>query len=754
MLIISVILLDVGYRGSGDVKVVLYGRGEVFEDGSFRPYIYIVPRDGKLPEGAEEVERIDLNRKVKVWKVFFRHPKEVPRKREELKELGELREADIPFVRRYMIDKGLLPLHEVVLPEVKPGKKEAHELRVLAFDIETLTDEGTGVGDSKIIMISLFGEGFEKVITWGQEAAKGVTVVENEAEMIREFVAAVEAYGPEVIVGYNSDGFDWPYLRRRAEKLKVPLKINGSPLQFVRKGRDNAVRIEGLVNIDLYIFIRNMLSQYMQSESLTLNAVAEEFLGKEKVQIGGAMGIEEAWHGDIEKLYRYSLQDSKLTYLLALEILPILYGLAKIVGQTIFDAARMSSGQMVEWLLIRKAFGEKMLVPNRPKYEEAAERRAVRFEGAFVKEPIKGLHKPIAVCDFRSLYPTIIIAHNISPDTINCGHRGCRKNRAPTGVWFCTDKEGFIPKTIRSIFEERMALKARMKELKKGTVEWKVAYTRQTALKLLLNSFYGYMGYSNARWYDIEAARATAAWGRDYITRIMRDAAMHGFTVVYGDTDSVMLTSDSSEFERDVRKFLKEINAKLPDPMRLELEGIFRSGVFVTKKRYALMRKDGSLVVKGLERVRRDWSGLARKSQEEVIRLVLQGKVGEAKEFIKGLVKKLRAKEVPIEELVIRTQLKKRIESYEQQAPHVKVARKLRAMGKKVTPGTVIEYVVAPGSRSISDRAVPASVAKDYDADYYIENQLLPAVSRIFEALGGDIEELRMKQAGLSQFLE
>ncbi|TRO62044.1 DNA polymerase [Candidatus Bathyarchaeota archaeon] len=753
------ILLDVEYSGADHVKTVLRGRGKTIEDTEFLPYIYLLPAKGakkaELPKnkvvGIEDAERIDIKKKIKAWKILFNHPKNVPAAREALKEFGELREADVPFVRRYMIDHGLMPLVEV-LPEIRRGKKEIHDLKVLAFDIETLPEEGKDIGKSPVIMVSFWGEGIQKVIGWGDYNVKDIKKVEDEAELIREFLTTVETYAPEVIVGYNSDGFDWFCLRERAKELKIPFEINGEKVAFVKKGRDIAPAVPGIINVDLYVFIRNILAQYMESENLTLNTVASELIGEEKVKIGGAVGIEDAWKNDPELLYKYSLQDSKITYNLATEILPMLYSMAKIVGQTVFDVGRMSPGQVVEWLLMSRSFNEGMLAPNRPGYKEAASRRSITYEGAFVKEPIKGLHSPIAVCDFRSLYPTIIMAHNISPDTKGCTHRECKKNKAPSGTWFCTEKEGFIPKTIRALFEERMKLKGRLKELKRDSHEYKIIYTRQNALKLLLNSFYGYLGYANARWYNLSAAEAITSWARDYVIKLMKEASLHGFTVVYGDTDSVMLSSDGPNFEREVKRFMKEVNSKFPTPIRLELEGFFTSGVFVTKKRYALMRSDGALVVKGLERVRRDWSNLAREAQETVIRLVLNNRIEEAKRHVQTLVKELRTKETPMDKLVIRTQLTKLIGSYKQIGPHVKVAKDMKRLGRPVYPGMIVEYVVTPGKGSISNRSVPADTARDYDPDYYVDNQLLPAVMRIFEALGGDLEELRMKQSNLGRF--
>ncbi|MBR9689553.1 MAG: DNA polymerase [Candidatus Altiarchaeota archaeon] len=750
------ILLGADYGGDSKTKVVLYGRGGMAIDSDFLPYVYLLPEKeitqktvlkiGRVIK-IEEVERILLNKPVKVWKVYFKHPKDVPITRGELREFGQVLEADIPFIRRYMIDKNLKPMFEIT--DKGAGKEEEFKLRTLAFDIECLTEEGgLEIGKGPVIMVSLWGEGLQKVIGWGSADVKGLTLVEDEAALIREFLNTVRIYKPEVIVGYNSDGFDWPYLKERAKMFKIPFEIDKKKIKFVKKGREMAPKIEGIVNVDLYIFIRNLLSQYMKSENLKLNTVVSELVGEEKIKIGGGKGIDDAWRNNPQLLYDYSLQDAKVTYLLANEVLPMVYTLSKLVGQTIFDVSRMSPGQVVEWLLIRRAHERGILTPNRPGYGEASERRSLSYEGAFVKEPVKGLHAPIALCDFRSLYPTIIMAHNISPDTITT--KG--KNQAPSGARFSQDVKGFIPETLQSLFDERMELKAKLKKMKRDTQEFKAIYTQQNALKLVLNSFYGYLGYANARWYNLDAAKAITSWGRKYIKDIMDIADANKFLVVYGDTDSVMLTSESDDFEGDVKKFLKNVNTELPDPIRLELDGFFVRGVFVTKKRYALLRDDGSLVVKGLEKVRRDWSDLARGAQEIVIKLVLENRVEEAKTHVKSLVKQLRAKETPLEQLVIRTQLTKSIESYQQMAPHVKVAKVLKEAGKRIYPGMLIEYIVTPRSGSISERSVPKDLAKDYDAEYYVEHQLLPAVMRVLEAVGGKEQELRMKQTELDKW--
>jgi DNA polymerase I len=198
--------------------------------------------------------------------------------------------------------------------------------------------------------------------------------------------------------------------------------------------------------------------------------------------------------------------------------------------------------------------------------------------------------------------------------------------------------------------------------------------------------------------------------------------------------------------------------------MELEFQGYYPRGIFVTKreggaakKRYALIREDGTVEIKGFEFVRRDWANIAKVAQEKVINAVLaEGKPKKAIDIVKQIIEDVREKKVKFEDVIIYTQVVRKVSSYEQQAPHVKAAKRLIQAGVKVSPGTILEYVVVPGKGSISDRSIPVQLLekKDYDADYYIDNQVLPAVMKVLHELGVEEDELKQssKQAGLKKW--
>lgn len=208
--------------------------------------------------------------------------------------------------------------------------------------------------------------------------------------------------------------------------------------------------------------------------------------------------------------------------------------------------------------------------------------------------------------------------------------------------------------------------------------------------------------------------------------------------------------------KENVDKFLLSVNEELPPGMELEFEGFYERGFFVTKKRYALIQDD-KIVVKGLELVRRDWAPVAKKTQEKVMMAILKdASPDKAAKIIKEVIDQIKKGETPLEDLVIHTQLTKNPDKYKQRAPHVLAAKKAIERGRKVGRGSIIRYIVIKGKGPISQRAEPledADVA-NYDPNYYIDNQVLPAVSRIIDSLGYSQDEIvhQEKQSSLDAF--
>ena len=781
------------------------GKSILVLDRGFSPYFYAEPREGlsldDLQELAGKLEnlnigedhagggkpvKVELTEKKylsvprKLFRIYVRKPADVARFRDAVKGLegiGKQYEHSISFYKRYMIDKGIIPMEWIeVEGRVLKGQeakgyrvnriieaesvKPLHEdklplLRVLAFDIETAEEDGT----ENVIMISMEdSRKFSRVLTYRGKRRKGTEVLKDERTMLKRFVKLVRERDPDVIVGYNTDRFDFVKLDARAEALKVRLDLSrdSSRVMFKRRVGVTAAKIPGRVHIDLYTFVDSIMKYNLSTEVLSLDRVAGEILGKHKKPMEWKE-IGVVWKGgkDLGKLAEYCLWDSSLTLMLGKALLPQIYELSRVVGMKPFDSSRMRYSSLVEWLLMRRAHGIGELAPNRPRHDEIMKRRKYpAYTGGYVHPPVEGIHENLVLYDFASLYPSITITHNVSPETLNCmccqeeGKRPGRVNKVPGGEhYFCRKHRGFIPMVLEDIVEQRQKVKRRMARTKPGTVLHRILDNRQNALKILANASYGYYAYAGSRWYSRVCAQSITAWGRFYIKNIIGMAMKEGFKVIYGDTDSLFIKVRT---RKSAREFLKKANQKLRGVMELELQGIYKSGIFVlaktgmaAKKRYALLGDDGEITIRGFEIVRRDWSPIAKETQEGVIKAILRDKSPEkAADIVKKNVERIREGNVGFDELVIYSRITKPLSQYEQVGPHVVAARKAQERGKTIKPGMSIALIITSGDGSISSRAEPIEDAKDYDPEYYIRNQVLPAALRVLSGLGYTEDDL------------
>jgi len=790
----------------GNPVIRVFGRTE--DDNSFvslctefKPYFYCLPGPGysskqllkrilspevSMPAHVIEAsleKKMRLGDEITLVRVTLDSPREVRSSRSLLRQIPaveEIFEKDILFKRRFIIDTGINPLGAVVLgnktvtnrwpvdivyengvPECREEYLHASDLRVLALDIEVACRAGLPNPQlDPIIMIGLADSKGTRILSYGRSGGD-IEICESEGDMIRRFSTIVREGDYDLLLGYNSDSFDLPYLRTRARKngLRLCLGRDLSELTYQPGSVMGRSIIRGRINIDLYPPVRRMLNL----PTYKLSEVYSHLSGREKEELEVGE-IRDLWSSgreeDAVSIARYCASDVEATMYIAMEVLPTLIELSKHTKQLLADVARMGQSQMVEWLLIREAHGRGELVPNKPTRTELSRRRRETYEGGYVLEPRKGLQENIVALDFRSLYPTIIVTHNVDISTLDCD---CcpEDNVSPTGHHFCRRQEGFIPSILGRLVDRRKEIKVELAEVDPGSPELTRLNAMQSALKILSNSFYGYSGYPQARWYSKESAESVAAWGREYIKMAIAEAEAEGFQVIYSDTDSVFMTIQGAvgtELVVRAMEFLRRINSSLPGDIELEYQGFSPRGFFVSKKRYALISEDGRITTKGLEVVRRDWSRIAKETQRSVLRSILEdGDPSRAAEEVRQAIRRVSERSVPVEDLVISTRMTKTLQSYDADAPHVALAKRLKESGEEIRKGSNIEYVVRKGSGRVGDRAQSVSEArkKDYDIDYYIENQILPPSMRILSSFGYREEDLRYyktKQSTLDGF--
>ena len=804
-------LTDISYQiMNGKAVIHLYGRmkdGKVIciHDDQFEPYFLVLPKDVdeakrelkdfsvKDKEQECKVVRIeDIRKKVNeheqhLLKVFVNVPtavmplKEIVRKFNSVKECYEY---DIKFTRRYLLDKGLSPWtlieadaesyterSRVPVFRAKSVSQAGDETyikpNIMSVDIETYNSGGkVQMEKDPILMLALYGDSLQKVITWKRFPTehKYIEFVATEADMLQRFKELLEEHKPDILAGYYSDGFDLPFIAKRAEKYKIKLDIGLDGTELNIEGRtQKSAQITGIVHVDIYKFIKKVIGRSMKTDSFTLDAVAKELIGEGKTVVD-LDELSPAWdRGDpiLNEFAKYNLQDTKLTYDLCIKVLPNIIEFVKIVGLPLWDINRMSFSQLVEWYIIKQAQTFNEVILNRPLYSQESARMQKRFKGALVFEPTPGVFDDIVVFDYRSLYPSIIASHNISIGTVNCE---CCKDIKPVPFdeekyWFCTKKRGFMSVIIEDLITRR----ARIKTLIKTNKDPLLA-ARSEALKVLSNSFYGYLGFAPARWYCFECGQSVTAYSRYYISMVISEAQKEGFRVLYSDTDSVFLLLGKKKKD-DALKFAERINRDLPKLMELDYESHYPRGIFVAakssesgaKKKYAMIDDKGKLKIRGFETVRRNTSFIAKDVQRDVLQIVLaEGDGQKAASHVKKVIADLKAHLIPKDKVVIFTQMTKTVDEYENISPHVAAAKRMMDRGMPVAAGTIVKYIVMQGKGKIRDRIKLEDEAEQdgYDAEYYIEHQVLAAVERIFDVLGIQLSELEKKgsQSTLGNF--
>ena len=819
-------LLDVDYRTEkdeeGQDKPVIRlwckskdGADFIVLDKTFEPYFYAFPYPhprSYAPESDVEekkrlieeirivredeeisVKRVEFCRKKMLGvnrrglKIFTMQPRHVPLLRDEVRKLGlVVLEADILFAIRYLIDKRLRPFDgvrvegeeteldyadtailasNVSYDKMDGGKLPA--LKVLAFDCEMATQGGHGMPSPRrdpIVIISVAyqhgdGEIKSKLFVLTDEDYEAG----DDAKVLRGFLDFIDQFQPDVIVGYNSDGFDWPYIRERARLHGIQLTAgaDGSTVRYGRGGMLPSVNIPGRLNVDLFKLAKRDLGSVKVKK---LENVAE-FLGvmrKDERTNLSPREINECWFDASssasvrERLYEYSKADVVSTLGIAGKMLPLQIELSKMIGYPLDELAKMGRGRQVEAFLTAEAFKREELVPAKGGTEKT-------FEGAFVLPPEKGLHEDVIALDFSSMYPTIMISFNISPDTfVDSPEAEDDVYIAPeVGHAFRKAPDGFFKRIMSDLITRRRAIKTEMKSYGKNSDEYRLLDIQQQSIKILTNSFYGYTGWSAAKFYKRECAEATTAWGRHFIKRTVKVAEEFGFKVIYGDTDSIFVECPpelvlEGDRKTAILKKAREVSERISEelPLELELQDFYKA-IFFTgkKKRYAALTDKGEIVVRGLEVRRGDWCELAKEVQTEVIELILREKDPEkAMRYVKSVISELKEGGVPLEKLTIHKTLTRKISGYETKQAHVIAAERALTSPSRIAyeVGSKIPYVILKGPGKTSDRAFPVDVIERsegnelhadgekylVDLEYYLQRQVVPVAHRVLQLFG------------------
>ncbi len=727
-------------------------------DRNFTAYFYAVVAEGfdasKTAEAimnayASSIVKVEVTQRrffgkpVQAIKVYCKVATETGKLAKQLRSVEGVKdclEDDIRASMRYLIDNNVVPCgwHEVEATEeentegVRVSKVYAAKaqpkqldnvvvpsLRVLGFSMICYSREGSPKPDRNPVLI------ISTAASNGEEKQFIANDDKDDKPVIEGFINYICQFDPDIIASYGANTVDWTYLKGRSHKLKLKLDFDRARLE-PHTSVYGHVSTTGTVNIDLADF----MDVFPEVKVKTLWNFADHLgVMKDKQSIVEDVEFADYWDDKQKRsdLKRFGLDSACKVQGTAVLLLDFAMQLASLTSLPLDHVMTAAVGFRVEWFLIKQAQKIGELIPKR------IEQPYRPYAGGLVLSPKPGLHENIAVLDFKSMYPNIMITYNLSPDT----YIAPDEPEPASGVYeapevkhkFRKTPPGFYKEALTYLINVRNTIRQKMKTLNPKTVEYHVLDARQKAVKIITNAAYGYAGWVGARWYIKPVAEAASAWGRHIILTSTQMAERAGIVVVYGDTDSLFINYD----ETKVPKLEEEIKHEL----KLDVEvGEVYKRIFFTeaKKRYAGLRQDGSLDIVGLEVIRGDWAEVAKKVQEHVLEIILnEQSPKKAIEYVRSVIADLKHRKVPLHDLIIWKTLTKAPEDYAIRAPHVEAAKMLKEKGWRLTGGDKVGYIILEGKGRLYNRVKPYVFVKydEVDVDYYVTNQVLPAATRI-----------------------
>ena len=595
------------------------------------------------------------------------------------------------------------------------------------------------------------------------ELLPGVKIVfyeeTKEKEMILDTFELMKKY--PLLITYNGDGFDLPYLYNRASRLGIDRQKN--PLYMMR---DSATLTDG-VHLDLYRTMSNRAFQIyafgQKYSDFSLNSVSKGLLGEEKIDYGVELNDLTLY-----QTANYCQNDARLTYNLTAFnndlLMNLLIVISRIARMPIDDISRMGVSQWIRSLLYYEHRQNGILIPRRQELDNRSSNvvneaiiKDKKFRGGLVVEPVEGIHFDVTVMDFASLYPSIIKVKNLSYETVRCSHDACKKNTIPqTNHWVCTKKNGLTSVLIGSLRDLRVNYYKNMAKKDTLTVEEKQLFTVVSqALKVILNASYGVMGAEIFPLYFLPAAEATTATGRHIIMDTINKCKESGIDVLYGDTDSLFVKKPTSKQIEDIIT-----KAKMDHNVELEIEKEYRYVVLSgRKKNYLGVTKNGKVDVKGLTGKKSHTPPFIKTLFYELLDILSEIKTAEefkrAKNKISDKItecaRKVQAKEIPLQDLAFNVMISKAPRDYTKTIPqHIRAAKQLESI-REIKKGDIISYVKILNKPGV--RPIEMARKSEIDTSKYMEfmestlDQLTSSMDLDFDTILG-----KPKQTGLEQF--
>ncbi|CCC80846.1 DNA-directed DNA polymerase I [Thermoproteus tenax] len=649
-----------------------------------------------------------------------------------------------------------IPLFQAPIPHIKR----------VAIDIEVFTPQENKVPNPKdalyeVVSVALVGtDGLRRVLLLKRpdvkvdfdalkDAEYEVLFFDNEYDLIAEVFKTLVQY--PLIVSFNGDNFDLPYLYNRA--LALGFKKEEIPIV----ARRDYVTVAPGIHIDLYKFFAiKAIEVYafggVYRGERGLDAIASAVLGIGKIERQSVISSLP-----LDELAEYNFRDAFITLYftvyndeLVMKLVILLSRIAKLPPE---DLTRSQVSAWIRNMLYFEHRRRGWLIPN--KEDIIASRgeaytkaiiKGKKYAGAVVLDPPAGVFFNVYVLDFASLYPSVISKWNLSYETVNCKDKeNAERPIAELPHWICKKRRGITSLLVGILRDLRVHVYKKLAKSASTQQERTLYDVVQSAMKVFINASYGVFGAETFPLYCPPVAELTTALARYVMTSTVLRAIELGMEPIYGDTDSLFLLNADNEKIKGLMDYASQLG------IDIDLDKVYRFVLFSgRKKNYLGVTADGGVVIKGLVGKKRNAPSFVKDLMDDIVERLRSvhtlDDILKTRDEISALIRdyesKLRERKITLDKLAIKTTLNKDLDEYTKNKPqHVKAAEMLsKAMGIKLGRGDVIIYVKTRDALGVK----PIQLARidEIDDRKYLE-YMATTVEQVLEALGYSMEELR-----------
>lgn len=658
---------------------------------SRNPKIIPFIRDSKW---VECFENIFDDQKSKILKLTVNNSNNLTRLARKIQELDlfgvyRLHNVDIPSEQIYLYENDLFPLGKY---EIKNNKWNALSvIEETNYKLPTFTKINLKINPTNKHSLPKFTDKIKSI-----QINDVIIQSDSEQQMILDCVKMINDIDPDFIITENGDTWDLPYLAQRANKNKISDRLI--------LGREK--------NYPL-LLVKRPGTSYFSYGQIHYKPTAIKILGRIHIDKSNCFMWE----------HEHSLEG--------------VFEIARTCRLPLQTAARASIGKCMSSLQFYNAIRRNLLIPWKPTTSEIFKSRMnllVSDRGGLILEPNIGAHENVAELDFVSLFSNIMLKKNISAETIECKCCPDSGNKVPDLGYHICKRQGIIPQSIKLLLDKREKYTKLIKTITdKDSI--KIYKARKAALKWILVTSFGYLGFNNAKFGRIDAHMAVCAFARNLLLQTIRIAEKNKCRVLHGIVDSIWITKKNATRD-DYENIKQQIIKKTGFDLSFD---IYNWIVFLPSKpnkivpvpnRYFGVNQDGKLKIRGIEARRHDTPKFFNKCQLEILNLFAKYRtitdikkvISEAKSIQKKYKERLSEHEVLLSDLAFTNRVTRGTNEHKSNTVQADALNQLKWKGRSIVAGQKIRYIINDYSGRISKRVIPMEIAtsnEDYDVKRY-----------------------------------